>query len=463
MTEFAGLAIEGRMATPSDPDWDDARRAFNLAVDQHPSAVAFVEGVDDVSKVIRFAAERDLKVTAQGTGHGALPLAPLDDTILIKTERMGGIEVDPDARTARVEAGVLAQELGSAAHAEALCSLPGTSPVVGVVGYTLGGGWNWLAQRYGFACNHVNAIELVGADGEARRVDGDSDADLFWALRGGGGGYAVVTAIEVELFPIADLYAGMIILPAKIGARGIRLYRDWTESVPDAVTSIVRFLRPPRRPDIPEEIRERPLLTIAAACIGSEAEGEELVAPLRKIGEPILDTFAQIPADQLSTIHMDPAQPVPALGHHALIREFPDEAIDVFVEIADPGAGSPLLLVFMRPGGGAVAHVPEGAGALDKIDAAFAMNAVGVPTTPELRETIPAYLDRLHDAMQPWAAPGAFFNMTERPVPLEEILPADICARLAEVKRRWDPDGLIRANHEPEGDQGAADSARFIK
>jgi FAD binding domain len=448
MTEFAGLSIEGRVATPSDADWDDARRAFNLVVDQRPSAVAFVEGAGDISNVVRFAAERGLKVTAQGTGHGALPLGSIEDTILIKTERMRAVEVDPEKRTARVEAGVRASELGAAAHAKGFCALPGTSPAVGVVGYTLGGGWNWLAQRYGFACNHVNAIELVGADGEARRVDAESDADLFWALRGGGGGYAVVSAIEIELFPIADLYAGMIALPAEAGARGIRAYRDWTETVPDAVTSIVRFLRPPPRPDVPEAIRDRPLLTVAAACIGSEAQGEELVAPLREIGEPILDTFAQMPADRLSTIHMDPAQPVPALGHHLLFRELPDAAIDAFVELADPGAGSPLLVAFLRPGGGAVARAPEGAGALDKIDAAFAMNAVGVPMTPELSEAIPAYLDRLHEAMQPWAAPGNFLNMTERPLPLEDILRADTWSRLAEVKRRWDPDALIRSNHD---------------
>jgi hypothetical protein len=451
LTELAGLSIEGRVATRRDPDWDDARRAFNLAVDQHPCAVAFVEGVGDISKAIRFAAERDLKVTAQGTGHGALPLGSLDDTLVIKTERMRGIEVDAVARTARVEAGVLAGELGAAAQAEGLCSLPGTSPAVGVVGYSLGGGWNWLARRYGFACNHVSAIELVGADGEARRVDRENDADLFWALRGGGGSYAIVSAIEVELFPIAELYAGMLVLPAEVGATGIRAYRDWTDTAPDEVTSIIRFFRPPPRPHIPEAIRDRPVLTMAAVCIGNEREGEELVAPLREIGEPIIDTFAQIPSGRLGTIHMDPAQPVPALGHHALLREFPDDAIDVFVELADPGAGSPLLLVMLRQGGGAVARAPEGAGALDMIDAAFAMNAVGVPTTPELGDAIPAHLDRLHDAMQPWAAPGGFFNMSERPAPVEEILPPDTCARLAEVKHRWDPDGLIRANHELEG------------
>jgi hypothetical protein len=180
---------------------------------------------------------------------------------------------------------------------------------------------------------------------------------------------------------------------------------------------------------------------MAAVCIGTAAEGEEAIAPLREIGEPLLDTFAQIPSERLNTIHMDPAQPVPALGHHVLIRELPDDAIDALVEAADPGAGSPLLLVMLRQGGGAVGRAPEGAGALAKIDAAFAMNAVGVPTTPELGGAISRHLDYLHDTMQPWAAPGGFLNMAERPAPLEEILPPDTCARLAEVKVRWDPTG----------------------
>jgi FAD binding domain len=448
MSELAALSIDGRVATPADSDWDSSRTGFNLAAELRPAAVVFIEGADDVAKVIRFAAEHELRVSAQGTGHGSLPLGSLEGTILIKTERMRGIEVDTEARTARVEAGVRSMDLGAAAQVDGLCTLPGTAPAVGVVGYTLGGGWNWLANRYGFACNHVRAIELVGADGEARRVDDENDEDLFWALRGGGGGYAIVTALELSLLPIADVYAGMLVFPAEIGAEGVRTFRDWTAALPDEVTSIVRFLRPPPRPDVPEAIRGRPLLTMAAACIGSEAEGEEAVAPLRELGEPLLDTFAQIPSERLNTIHMDPAEPVPALGDHLLIRELPDEAIDAFVAEADPGARSPLLLAFLRHGGGAVRRAPEGAGALAMIDAAFAMNAVGVPTTPELGEEITQHLDHLHQTMERWAASGGFLNMAERPAGLEEILPGDTCARLAEVKGRWDPEGLIQANHE---------------
>jgi len=306
---------------------------------------------------------------------------------------------------------------------------------------------SWLGRRYGFACNRVSAIELVTADGEARQVDAETDSDLFWALRGAGGGYAIVTALHLDLLPIAELYAATLILPAEIGAEGIRAYCDWAETVPDEVTSIVRFLRPPPLPDVPEPLRDRPLLTIGAACIGNQADGEKIVAPLREIGEPIMDMIEQIPAAGLSRIHMDPEQPVPAVGHHEVLRELPDDAIDAFVAAAGPESDSPLLLAEMRQLGGAFGRSAENAGALDNIDAAFVMLGVGMPMTPELGEAINGRLDQLHDTMQPWAAGGGYFNFAERPCGLEEILPADTCSRLSEVKRSWDPDDMIVANH----------------
>src|SRR5260221_8093739 len=224
MTDFTGLAIAGRIATADDSDWDQARAAWNLAADQRPDAVAFAESAGDVAATVRFAAENGLRVAAQGTGHGAAPLAPLNGTILIKTERMRGIEIDPDAQTARVEAGVLVLELSEAAGARGLSSMPGSAPDVGVIGYTLGGGLSWLGRRHGFACNRVRAIELIGADGEARQVDAGNDADLFWALRGGGGGYAVITALHLDLLPIAEIYAGALVFPAGVGAEAVRTY-----------------------------------------------------------------------------------------------------------------------------------------------------------------------------------------------------------------------------------------------
>jgi hypothetical protein len=447
MTDFSGLAIAGRIASPTDADWDQARMAWNLAADQNPEAVAFVESADDVVSVVRFAADNDLRVTGQGTGHGAVALRSLEGTILINTERMRGIEVDPGAQTARVEAGTLVLELSEAAGAHGLSGLPGSSPDVGAVGYHLGGGLSWLGRRYGFACNRVRAIELVTADGEARTVDAGNEPDLFWALRGGGGNYGIVTALHLDLVPVETAYAGVLIFPAAVGAEAVRRYRDWTETVSEDVTSVVRFITPPPIPDVPEPLRGTPLLTIDAACIGDKEAGEATIAPLREIGEPIMDTFDQIPAAGLCRIHMDPENPVPGLGHHRVLRELPDEAIDAFVDLAGPDSGSPLLLTEIRQMGGALGRPDPNGGALNHLDANWVMFGIGMPMTPELGEAIEGQLDRFDDAMEPWAGDGGYFNFAERPCDSDEILPPDVCSRLADIKRKWDPDGRIVANH----------------
>lgn len=447
MADLSGLSIHGRVVTPDDSDWDQARQAWNLVADQNPAAIALAQSADDASKVIAFAREQGLRVTAQATGHGATSLPALDETILIKTELLKGIDIDAETRTARVEAGVAAAELGGAAQEKGLCWLPGTSPTVGVVGYTLGGGLSWFGRRYGFACNHVIAIEVVTADGEPRQVDAEANPDLFWALRGGGGGFGVVTALHVQLLEISEVYAGALIFPAEVGGEGLRKARDWAEAVSEDVTSNIRFLTPPPLPDVPEPIRGKPLFVVSAACIGTESEGQDTIAPLRKIGEPIMDTFAQIPTSGLSHIDMDPEDPVPGLVNSVLIDDLPDEAVDAFVEVAGPDSGSPLLLSSLRQTGGALSRSAESAGALDKLDGKFIVAGIGALMDPSAADAINEGLDRLRDAMRPWTIEGGYFNFTERPCDVDEILPAETCKRLAHVKRSWDPDDLILANH----------------
>jgi hypothetical protein len=445
MADFSGLSIRGRVATPSDSDWDEARQAWNLAADQQPPAVAFVESADDVAKVLGFARENDLRVAAQGTGHGAVPMGPLDGVILIKTERMRGVDIEGEK--ARVESGALAEDVADAAIKDGRCSMPGTSPNVGVTGYTLGGGLSWFGRKYGWACNRVSAIELVTADGEARTVDASGEPDLFWALRGGGGGYAVVTALHVELLPIAEAYAGSILFPTELTADGVRAYRDWTASAPEEVGSLIRMMNLPPLPDVPEPIRGKRFLAITAACIGSQEEGEKAIAPLREIGEPLMDTFGQMPAPGLTRIAMDPEPPVPGLGHHRVLNELPDEALDAFVEAAGPDSDSPLLLAELRHLGGALARPAQNGGALDKLDGEFVMLGVGMLMDPAMRDPITAQLDKMADTMKPWAADRGYFNYAERPCDVEALLPAATCERLAHVKRSWDPEDLILANH----------------
>jgi len=445
VADLTGLSIRGRVATADESGWDEARQAWNLAADQRPSAVAFVESADDVAKVVGFARENGLEVAAQGTGHGAMALGSLDDVILIKTERMRSVDLEEGR--ARVEAGAWTADLGEAAATRGRSFLPGTSPNVGVIGYTLGGGLSWFGRKYGWACNRVTAIELVTADGEARTVDAATDPDLFWALRGGGGGYAVVTALHVELVPVSEAYGGALLFPPELAADAIRAYRDWTAGAPEEVGSMVRMLNLPPIPDIPEPLRGKKWVAIAAACIGSRDEGEKAIEPLRAIGDPAVDTFDQIPATGLSRIAMDPEPPVPALGHHRLLAELPDEAIDAFIEVAGPESDSPLLLAEVRHLGGALRRPAENGGALDKLDGEFVMLGIGMLMDPALREPITGALDKLADAMDPWAAAGGYFNYAERPCEVDAILPAETCKRLAEVKGTWDPDERILANH----------------
>jgi hypothetical protein len=447
MGDFSDLKLDGRVATADDADWDEARQAWNLAADLQPAAVAFVESADDVAKVIRFAGDNGVRVAGQGTGHGAGALGPLEDTILIKTERMRGIEVDPDTQTARVDAGVQSSELGEAAHEHGLTSLPGSSPNVGVIGFSLGGGLGWLGRRHGFGCNRVRAIELVTADGEPRRVDADNEPDLFWALRGGGGGYGIVTALELDLLPISEVYGGALLPPAELGADVVLGYRDWAADLSDEVTSALRFLHLPPIPEVPEPLRDRPLLMIIAASIGTREEGEKVIAPLRELGEPVMDTYDQMPASGLSRIAMDPEPPVPGIGHHMMLRDLPGEAIDALFGVAGPESGSPLLLVELGQLGGALGRPAENPGALDKLDAGFVLFGIGLPMAPEMGEAINKHLDLLEETMQPWAAKGGYVNFAERPAPIESLMPEDTAKRLAEVKRHWDPDGLIVANH----------------
>jgi hypothetical protein len=447
VTDFSGLAIAGRIATPADADWDQARMGWNLAADQQPDAVAFVESGEDIAVVVRFAGENGLRVSGQGTGHGAVALGSLEGAILIKTERMKGVEVDAGAETARVEAGVLSVELAEAAQQHGLSALPGSSPDVGVGGFHLGGGLSWFGRKYGFACNRVRAIELITADGETRTVDADNDPDLFWALRGGGGDYAIVVALHLDLVPVKDAYAGAMLWPAEVGADAVRLYRDWAASAGENVTSVVRFLTPPDVPDVPEPLRGTPLLTIDGACIGSREEGEAAFAPLLEIGEPMMSTFDQVPPAALCRIHMDPEQPVPGLGHHRVLRELPDEAIDTFVSMAGPGSGTPLLLTEIRQMGGAMGRPDENGGALSHLDAEFVMLGIGLPMTPELGQAIEGHLDDLHEAMSPWAADGGYFNFAERACDADAILPPEVCARLSDVKRKYDPDSRILGSH----------------
>ena len=438
--------MAGRVVTPGDDEWDDARQAWNLAADQRPALVALPESAEDVVAVVEFARGPGLRVAPQGTGHAAAPLGPLHDTVLVKTSGMRGVEIDPEARRARVEAGVLWAEASVAAAEHGLAALAGSSPDVGVVGYSLGGGLSWLARRHGLAANSVLAVELVTADGRLVRADRDHEPELFWALRGGGGSFGVVTALEFALYPLREVYAGVLFWPIERASEILHAWRRWVEGVPEELTSLGRLLQLPPIPEIPEPLRGRSFVVIEAAYIGGEAEAAELLRPLRELG-PEIDTFSAIPAAQLTSVHMDPEQPIPIAGDGMLLTGLPPEAVEALVAAAGPESGSPLVSVEVRHLGGALGRAPEGHGAVGSFDAEFALFALGITMSAEMKTAVEAHVGIVQSALAPWDAGRTYMNFTERRVDGGKLFADETYDRLRRVKARYDREDVIRSNH----------------
>jgi UDP-N-acetylenolpyruvoylglucosamine reductase len=435
--------LDGDVLGPGDADWDEARLAWNLAVDQRPAAVAVPESAEDVAAVVAFARAEGLRVAPQGTGHNAGTLGELSDTILLKTHRMRGVTIDPEARIARAEAGVIWIEVVEAAAKHALAALAGSSPDVGVVGYTLGGGLSWLARKHGIGTNQVTAIEVVTASGDLVRTDWANEPDLFWALRGGGGSFAIVTAIEFNLFPITEVYAGILWYPVEEAAEVLKAWRDWTEDLPDEMTSVGRILQFPPIPEIPEPVRGQSFVVVEAIWLGEPAEGERLLEPLRALG-PVMDTVATMPVEGLSHLHMDPEQPVPGAGDGGMLREVDDELIDRFVERI---VGTPILSAEIRHLGGAVARRSSQHGALNSFDAPYLMFSVGLTPTPELLEAVEAIVADLRQALEPWEADHTYMNFAETSRKSATLFSSESYHRLRRIKAIVDPTDLVRSNH----------------
>jgi hypothetical protein len=449
--EAAGVGVlrdllDGEVVTPGDPDWDAARGAWNLAADQRPAAVVFAESAADVVAVVDFARENSLHVTTQGTGHFATTLGSFADTILLKTSRLRGVEIDPETRTARVEAGVLWEEVSLAAAEHGLAALAGSSPDVGVVGYTLGGGLGWLARRYGLAANSVVAVELVTADGRHVRADRDNEPDLFWAVRGGGGSFGIVTAIEFALYPVPEVYAGVLFFPFERAGEILRAWREWVDGTPVELTSVGRVMQFPPIPEVPEPLRGQSFVIVEATNIGSEEDGAALLQPLRELG-PAMDTFAMIPVEELRHLHMDPPEPVPGVGDGMALVDVTPETINALVAVAGPGSGSPLVSVEVRQLGGAVAEGSPEHGAMGAIDAGFALYAVGIAVDAETAAFVEARVTALKTALAPWAADRGYFNFADNTMDGESLYPPDTYRGLQWVKAAYDPDELLRASH----------------
>ncbi|HEX6874317.1 MAG TPA: FAD-binding oxidoreductase [Nocardioidaceae bacterium] len=436
----------GAVHLPGDPGYDEARQPWNVAVDQRPAAVAYPGTPEEVSAVVVAAAAAGLRVAPQGTGHNAGPLGPLDDVVLLRTSAMTGVEIDKERMVARVEAGALWLDAVEPAAEAGLAALHGSSPDVGIVGYSLGGGLGWYARKLGLATNSITAVELVIGDGSIVCADPDTNPELFWALRGGGGSFGVVTALEFRLYPIESVYGGMLVWDVKDAEKVLRRWAEWCVDAPDEVTTAFRILNVPPMPDIPEAFQGRHLVVIDGAVLDDDERAEEILAPLRAL-EPEMDMFGRMPAAGLVRIHMDPEGPTPATSQTAMLDSLPEEGIEAFLSAAGADSGSSLLVAELRQLGGALGRPHAGAGALPQLDGQFILFAVAIAATPEMAEQGHADAVRLTEAMGPFASTRNYLNFAENPVDVSRSYPEETWRQLAGVRSAVDSDGTFLANH----------------
>jgi hypothetical protein len=439
--------FDGAVFAPGDPGWDAARAPWQRAVDQHPAAVVYPESAKDVVAAVQAADELGLRIAPQATGHNAPPLGALDNTILLRTGAMRGVRIDPVRRRARVRAGALWQDVTARAAEHGLAALAGSAPNVGVAGYSLGGGISWLGRRYGLQTNSVTAVELVTADGQIVRADHQHEPDLFWALRGGGGSFGIVTALEFELMPIRSVYAGALMWDWRHAGPVLLRYSEWAPGASELITTAARILQFPELSVVPEPLRGRQVVMIDGVCLGDPDDGDRMLEPLRRL-RPELDTFTTMPAAALQRLHGDPEQPTAAVTEHRMLAELPRNAVEAFVTFAGPGSGSPLLAADLRQLGGALGRRPETHhGAASHLDGAFAMFAAGLAVDDDLTLSNMTHAQVLAAAMEPWCDARPYLNFEEHPSEASMFFDDETYRRLRSIKARVDPGNLIHANH----------------
>lgn len=440
--------VRGQVLLPGEEGYDAERSGWNLIVEHRPAAIVVAAGPEDVAAAVRFAGSAGpLPVAVQATGHG--PSVPGAGAVLVSTRHMTELEIDPDAATARIGPGVTWAQVIEAAGPAGLAPLAGTSPSVGAVGYLTSGGLPVLDRRYGFAADHVRALELVTADGRPRRATADEHPDLFWAVRGGKGNFGVVTAVETDLMRLPRLYGGSLSFPGAATREVLGAWLAWTATQPEKMCSALTLSRFPDLPGVPDAVRGKFLIQVRIAYTGSAVDGERLLWPLRALG-PTRDTVADMPAARIGDIASVPTEPAPIRDRGILLRALDGEAVERITELTGPGAELPPGLVEIRLLGGALSRPPETPNAVGHRDAAFGMN-LGMFASPGHEAQVDRIQLALIDGLQPWATGGTLPNFlgsgNTRPSQVRTAYRDADYERLAAIKATYDPHNLFRINH----------------
>jgi len=441
MREFTGLAV-----FPDDPDYDDARRLWNRAVDRRPAVIARCADLGEASSALYLARELGLEVAVRGGGHSFPGHSGSDGGMVIDLRGMRQAVVDPQRGTLVAGPGLTWGEVTDIVAEHGLAAVGGHVSVVGIAGLTLGGGNGWFSRKYGLACDNLISADVLTASGRMVTASAEENPDLFWAIRGGGGNFGIVIRFTYRLHPVSTVYSGMVMHRAERAAEALCFLRDVNASAPDEVSVAAGILTAPPEPFVPAELQGEPVVLFAAAYLGPVEDGERALAPLAEFGPPAMAGFQPTPFPQLQHFFDGSGISMPFYMRSHITGELDDAAIDALVKHALP-ATSPASAVIIIPMGGAIGRIAPDATAFRHRAGRYCLE-FGAAWPDPSGDPGPhrAWSDGLWEALRPWAIGVEVNHLSDEGPERVRAAYGDNYARLAEVKRAWDPDNVFRLN-----------------
>jgi FAD/FMN-containing dehydrogenase len=437
---FAGDLLE-----PGQDGYDEARTVFNAMIDRRPRLIVRCAGAADVVAGILLARETGLPLSIKGGGHGVNGHAVCDAGVMLDLSPMKRIDVDPEARVVRAQAGVTWGEFDAATQAHGLATTGGRITTTGIAGLTLGAGSGWLERMYGYTSHNLIAADVVTADGRVVYASEDENSDLFWGLRGGGGNFGVVTQFEYRLHEVGPVVtAGRLLWPLEQAGAVLRFYREWIATAPDEVGGGAAVLVAPPLPVVPEPLHGKPVVAVIPISFGDP----ELLRPIREFGSPAADLVGPMPYVEVQKL-LDPGNPPGNLNYWKAeaVQELNDELIDLVVSHAE-GIGSPLSVCFFQPLGGALDRIPADATAINPVPGGWVLHGIGVWQTEAETEHELAWVRQWGKLTEPYTRAGAplTFSADTGDERVRATFGPEKYARLVALKDKYDPDNLFRLN-----------------
>lgn len=440
--------VKGGVVLPDDPNYNEVREIWNAMIDRRPAVIVQCSGADDVLHAISYARENGLELSIRGAGHNIAGSALCDNGVLIDLSNMKTVTVDVQKRRAHVEPGATLGDFDKAVQAHGLATPVGINSTTGIAGLTLGGGFGWLTRKYGMTIDNLVSVDMVTADGRKIQVSKDENIDLFWAVRGGGGNFGVVTRFEFELYPVGpEILAGLLVFPIEQAKQVLRKYREFVKSAPEELNVWVVLRKAPPLPFLPENVHGKEVVVLAVFYAGDTKEGENLIDPLRGFGDPVGEHVGAVPYAQWQQA-FDPLLTPGARNYwksHNL-TELNDGLLDSIIEFVGK-LPSPHCEIFVGLIAGAANRVPSDAMAYAHRDAKFVLNVHGRWDEAAQDKTCIAWTRAFFEASKPYASAGAYVNfMTEEEDDRVAAAYGANYGRLKEIKRKYDPENIFHNN-----------------